>query len=223
MASPNEGISIPNLVTVTPLASAVNWGSGMDQIWRWDTVNNGWAKYGYQKPRSGGTAAWRKYNGSTFEELTSADVVLPGETFLYYRGGSATATFTLSGAVKEFTASPSYTISRANYQFVARPWPIGFKLSEINEVATWSALASAVNWGSGMDQIWRWDTTNNGWAKYGYQKPRSGGTAAWRKYNGSTFEELTDADAIGDDEGFLYYRGGSATLTLTFKALQAAE
>ena len=223
MASPNEGISISNLVTVAPLASAVNWGAAMDQIWRWDTTDNGWAKYGYQKPRNGGTAAWRKYNGSTFEELTSADVVLPGETFLYYRGGTATATFTLSGAVKEFSASPSYTISRANYQFVARPWPIGFKLSEINEVATWSALASAVNWGAAMDQIWRWDTVNNGWAKYGYQKPRNGGTAAWRKYNGSAFEELTDDDAIAADEGFLYYRGGTATLTLTFKPLQAAE
>ena len=197
----------------------------MDQIWRWDTTENGWVKYGYQKPRNG-TAAWRKYDtsGKTFSELTDTDVVLPGETFLYFRGGSATATLTLAGAVKEVTASPSYTISKGYYQFVARPWPVGFKLSELGEVATWSAITSVASWGGTMDQIWRWDTTSNGWVKYGYQKPRNG-TAAWRKYdaNSKTFSELTDDDAIGPDEGFLYFRGGSAALTLTFNALQSAE
>ena len=227
MANPTAGISISNLFTISSIATAPGWGSGMDQIWRWDTTVNKWAKYGYQKPARTGTAAWRKYNAdaNTFSELTSSDVVLPGETFLYFRGGSATATLTLSGAVKEFAASPTYTISKANYQFVARPWPIGFKLSELDEVATWSSLTTAPGWGSGMDQIWRWDTTVNKWAKYGYQKSARTGTAAWRKYdaNANTFSELTDADAIAADEGFLYFRGGSATLTLTFKALQPTE
>ncbi len=103
----------------------------MDQIWRWDTTVNKWTKYGYQKPARSGTAAWRKYDASsnTFSNLTDADVVLPGETFLYYRGNDATATFTLSGAGKEFTAQPVYTIGSGHYQFVARPWSIGFKLS----------------------------------------------------------------------------------------------
>lgn len=199
----------------------------MDQIWRWDTSVNKWAKYGYQKPARTGTAAWRKYDAdnNTFIELTVADVVLPGETFLYFRGGSATATLTLSGAVKEFSASPTYTISKANYQFVARPWPIGFKLSEIGEIATWSSLASAPGWGGTMDQIWRWDTVANKWAKYGYQKPARTGTAAWRKYDATNnaFVDLTDSDAIAADEGFLYFRGGSAVLTLTFKPLQPTE
>ena len=199
----------------------------MDQIWRWDTSVNKWAKYGYQKPARSGTAAWRKYDASsnTFSNLTDADVVLPGETFLYYRGNDATATFTLSGAVKEFTAQPVYTIGSGHYQFVARPWPIGFKLSELSQIATWSALATAPTFSGSMDQIWRWDTTVNKWAKYGYQKPARSGTAAWRKYdaNSNTFSNLTDDDTIGDDEGFLYYRGNDATLTLTFKALQPAE
>ena len=199
----------------------------MDQIWRWDTTVNKWAKYGYQKPARNGTAAWRKYdaNSNTFSELTSADVVLPGETFLYYRGNDASATFTLSGAVKEFAAQPVYTIGSGHYQFVARPWPIGFKLSEINEIATWSSLTTVPGFGGAMDQIWRWDTTVNKWAKYGYQKPARNGTAAWRKYdaNSNTFSELTNDDAIADNEGFLYYRGNDATLTLTFKALQPTE
>ena len=73
-----------------------------------------------------------------------------------------------------------------------------------------------------MDQIWRWDTSVNKWAKYGYQKPAFGGTAAWKKYDptqtgAAAFSALTDADAIGADEGFLYYRGNSESLTLTFK------
>ena len=197
----------------------------MDQIWRWDTTENGWAKYGYQKPRNG-TAAWRKYDTDlkTFSDLTSVDVVLPGETFLYFRGGTAAATLTLAGAVKEVTASPSYTIAKGNYQFVAYPWPVGFKLSELDGIATWSSISGVAAWGGGMDQIWRWDTTENGWVKYGYQKPRNG-TAAWRKYDTDlkTFSELTNDDAIGSDEGFLYFRGGTATLTLTFNALQPTE
>ena len=199
----------------------------MDQIWRWDSVNVCWAKYGYQKPARGGTAAWRKYNAATdsFSDLTASDVVYPGETFLYFRGNNGQASFTLSGAVKEFTASPQYTINKGNYSFVARPWPIGFRLSDLNEIATWSSLSTVPGFGSGMDQIWRWDSANVCWAKYGYQKPARGGTAAWRKYNAATdsFSDLTDSDAVADNEGFLYFRGNNATLTLTFKALQPAE
>ena len=225
--NPTAGIIVSNLFTISSITTAPGWGTAMDQIWRWDTTVNGWAKYGYQKPARTGTAAWRKYDATekTFSELTDADVVLPGETFLYFRGGTATATLTLAGAVKEVTASQSYTIAKGNYQFVARPWPVGFKLSELSDIATWSSLTTAPGWGTAMDQIWRWDTSVNGWAKYGYQKPARTGTAAWRKYdaNEKTFSELTDADAIGADEGFLYFRGGSATLTLTFNAIQAAE
>ena len=223
--NPTAGISVSNLFAISSITGVAAWGGTMDQVWRWDTTENGWVKYGYQKPRNG-TAAWRKYdaNAKTFSELASADAVLPGETFLYFRGGSATATLTLSGAVKEVTASPTYTIAKGNYQFVARPWPVGFKLSDLDEIATWSAITGVAAWGGTMDQIWRWDTTSNGWTKYGYQKPRNG-TAAWRKYDASekTFSELADADAIAADEGFLYFRGGSATLTLTFKALQPTE
>ena len=112
----------------------------MDQIWRWDTTVNKWAKYGYHQNPRGNPAlapAWRKYDASTstFVELTNDDVVLPGETFLYFRGGNATATLTLSGQVKEFTASPSYTIAKANYQFVAYPWPVEIKLSDLSNIA----------------------------------------------------------------------------------------
>ena len=95
----------------------------------------------------------------------------------------------------------------------------------VNQFVTVTPLATVPAFGGAMDQIWRWDTTVNKWAKYGYQKPARNGTAAWRKYdaNSNTFSELTNDDAIADNEGFLYYRGNDATLTLTFKALQPTE
>ena len=201
----------------------------MDQIWRWDTKNNKWAKYGYQKPARSGTAAWRKYNydsDKSFSELTDDDVVMPGETFMYMRGGGTTATLTLAGQVREFGYVGGYTISKANYQFIAYPWPIEFKIADIGNLATFSKITAVPGWGGTMDQIWRWDTKVNQWAKYGYQKPARSGKAAWRKYNYDTdnsFSELTDDDKIAAGEGFLYMRGGGETLTLTWKALESAE
>ena len=235
VADPTGPIAIDKLFTINNIKAAAAFGDGMDQIWRWDTTANNWAKYGYmQNPRMPGftTAAWRKYNGKTttdFAELTDADVIKPGETFLYKRGGSADANLTLAGQVKEFTASPSYLLKKSYPQFIAYPWPVEISLLNLGEIATFSNLKAAAAFGDGMDQIWRWDTVANNWAKYGYmQNPRMPGftTAAWRKYNGKTttdFAELTEADKIAAGEGFLYKRGGTADLTLTFKPLQAAE
>ena len=99
----------------------------------------------------------------------------------------------------------------------------------IDKLFTIDNIKATAAYGDAMDQIWRWDTTANGWAKYGYmQNPRmpSFKVAAWRKYNGKTttdFADLTEADKIAAGEGFLYKRGGSADLTLPFKPLQAAE
>ena len=92
----------------------------------------------------------------------------------------------------------------------------------IDRLFSVSSIKTTAGWGDSMDQIWRWDTTVNKWAKYGYQKPAFGGTAAWKKYDATktgtaAFSALTDADAIGAEEGFLYYRGNSEPLTLTFK------
>ena len=135
--NPTAGVKIDKLFTIDTITAVLAWGDAMDQIWRWDTTVNKWAKYGYQQNPRGKPAlapAWRKYDAATgtFTELTDADVVLPGETFLYFRGGNATATLTLAGQVKEFTATVSYTIAKANYQFVAYPWPVEIKLSEIS-------------------------------------------------------------------------------------------
>ena len=233
VGSAEAGVKINELFTIDAISAIAAWGDGMDQVWRWDATVNKWAKYGYHQNPRGNPAlapAWRKYDSATgtFAELTDDDVVLPGETFLFYRGGNATATLTLAGQVNEFTATKSYSIAKGYNQFVAYPWPVEIKLSELPNIATFSSIAAIAAWGDGMDQIWRWDTTVNKWAKYGYhQNPRGNPAlpAAWRKYDASTgtFSELTDDDKSLADEGFLYYRGGNATLTLTFNSLQAAE
>ena len=100
---------------------------------------------------------------------------------------------------------------------------------KIDKLFTIDTITSAPAWGNGMDQIWRWDTKVNGWAKYGYRgSSRDGIADAWRKYDAEksgeeAWSELTDEDKIGAGEGFLYFRGTTATLTLTFKPLQSAE
>ena len=92
-----------------------------------------------------------------------------------------------------------------------------------------SLLTSTDFFGSsfdGADQIWRWDTTANNWAKYFYEKKGRPAVYAWKKWNytESKAEDLTDADKLAPGEGFLFRRaGGTATLTFTWKALQAAE
>ena len=228
VGNPTAPVRIDKLLTIDNIKTVPGFGDAMDQIWRWDTTINKWAKYGYQKPSRGGTAAWRKYNAAdeSFSDLTDADVVTPGETFLYYRGNDDDCTLTLAGQVKEFgIADVGYTFQNGDNKFVAYPWPVAIKVGDIPELATFSSIKTVPGFGDAMDQIWRWDTTINKWAKYGYQKPSRGGTAAWRKYNpgDESFSDLTDADVIAAGEGFLYYRGNDEDLTLVWKPLKSAE
>lgn len=70
---------------------------GADQIWRWDAMVNGWAKYFYEKKGRTTVYAWKKWNyaESKVEDLTNADELAAGEGFIFRRaGGAATLTFT---------------------------------------------------------------------------------------------------------------------------------
>ena len=211
-------ISISNLVTVATPASNASWGNSMDQIWRWDTTRNNWQRYGFQKPR-GGVASWKAYDNSakTFSALTEDDSLTVGDTFLFFRGGSASTTITLSGGVKQFSAQKGYVVPAGGNVFMAYPWPVPFAISDITQYYDNCTPASNASWGNSMDQIWRWDTTRNNWQRYGYQKPR-GGTATWKAYDNSakTFSALTENDVVPAGQGFLFFRGGSAAATITF-------
>ena len=205
-----------------------------DQIWRWDTTVNKWAKYFYErKGRVGSyTYAWKKYNTTTSkaEDITADDVVVPGETFIFTRaGGTDPITLTLSGQVKEFTAAPSYSIPAGGNVFMAYPWPIEIKISDLQTLVT--AVTFAAFYGNAFaaaDQLWRWDASINKWAKYFYErKGRVGSyTYAWKKYNTTTSkaEDLTSDDVIHAGEGFIYTRaGGTEMLTFQWKPLQSAD
>ena len=80
---------------------------------------------------------------------------------------------------------------------------------------------------AGSDQIWRWDTTVNQWAKYSYSKLDRKGEPAWRKYlyleSTPSFADLTDADKLLAGEGFPFFRAGNDPITVTWKPLQSAE
>ena len=100
---PNEPVRIDRLLSISAIKDTPAWGDLMDKIWCWGAVENIWMKYGYQKPARSGTPAWRKYQSDTkvFADPTAADVIIPGEGFLYSRGGNATLTFTWNNPEEE--------------------------------------------------------------------------------------------------------------------------
>ena len=187
----------------------------MDQIWRYDSGENMWVKYGYYKTSRTATPAWKRYDAANnaFLELTDDDVVTAGDTILFYRGGAQT-TLTLSGAVKAFVATPSYALSAHAYTFIAYPWPVAFPIADISN---YYAGVGATSFGSLMDQVWRYDANENMWVKYGFYKTSRTATPAWKRYDSinNTFLDLGESDVIPAGQGFLFYRGGAET-TLTF-------
>ena len=207
--------------------TATSFG-GSDQIWRWDTTVNKWAKYSYSKLTRQGAPAWRKFNYGTdesFSDLTDEDAVKPGETFMFFRAGDEPVTVTLSGQVRAFGSPTGYTVAKENYVFMAYPWPVEVKIADLPNLGNWETLTTATSFG-GSDQVWRWDTTVNKWAKYSYSKLTRQGAPAWRKFNYATdesFSDLTDADKLLAGEGFLFFRAGDDPITITWKSLESAE
>ena len=231
-ANPGAAVRVDQL-----LASEDFYGNSFanaDQIWRWDTTVNKWAKYFYERKGRPGqyTYAWKKYNyaESKVEDITGVDVVEPGETFIFTRAGAADSiSLTLSGQVAEFTVTPAYQIPAGGNVFMAYPWPIEIKISALESlVAAETYAAFYGNSFANADQIWRWDASINKWAKYFYERKGRPGqyTYAWKKWNyaESKVEDLTNDDVVHAGEGFIFTRAGAAeTLNFQWKALQAAE
>ena len=132
-AAPEAPVKIDKLLS-GEFTTATSF-AGSDQIWRWDTTVNQWAKYSYSKLDRKGEPAWRKYlyleATPSFTDLTDADVVRPGETFIFFRAGNEPITVTLSGQVRAFGSPTGYTVAKANYVFMAYPWPIEVKISDL--------------------------------------------------------------------------------------------
>ena len=218
----NQAISVSNLVSRTGLTADMGWGSGMDQIWVMDTKKNEWAFYGYKlelpwDPES--TWQWKKCTDrsgdggmGTFTDLTDEDVLVPGDTFLFlHADNGADISLSLSGAVKPFTASASYTIAPNKYQFVAYPWPVELNIADLPNYMT--NASADMSWGSNMEQIWVMnpDPNANEWNFYGYWKefPWAEESKMMKCTDRSgdggmgTFVDLTAADKIPAGQGFL--------------------
>jgi hypothetical protein len=187
-----------------------------DQIWLWDTEGNDWVKYFYMKRGTQPAVGWCKA-GTTTE---TTDTIDDGQTFFFYRGSGATATtLTLSGQVKEFTASAQYDAPTAgNYKFIGYPWPTelpiaGFEKFQGAPKGAASCLVTA-------DQIWLWDTEGNDWVKYFYMKRGTQPAVGWCK--AGTTVETTDVIPAG--QGFFFYRGSGAAadkITFTYNTTSA--
>ena len=142
----------------------------------------------------------------------TSDTLDAGTTFFFYRGGSAATSLTLAGAVKDIKGQQQYSVSGGKYVFMSYPWPIelpiaGFDKSQANPAGALAISATA-------DQIWRWNTAKADWDKYFYRKGRGVTTPVWCAAGTTT--ETTDTVPVG--EGFFFYRGGSATETVTLAA-----
>ena len=216
----NKKISIPELFNNQDFAADVGWGSGMEQIWVMDTKKNEWAFYGFWKesPFSFDPSEWKwmkctdRSGEGTFVDLTDDDKLSPGDTILFLHADNGEdISLSLSGAVKPFEASSSYTVGPTKYQFVAYPWPVEFSIGDLPKY--WTGASADVGWGSGMEQVWVMNPnpTANEWNFYGYCKesPFSFDPAEWKmmkctdRSGEGTFVDLTAADKIPAGQGFL--------------------
>ena len=224
IANPGKAIKVDEVITGVKHKSGSQFNTGCDQLWRWDTTVNTWAKYGYRAIDKK-TSAWNRYDGANWQDLTDTDVLNPGDTFIFYNANSTDVTITLAGGVKEFTATPQYEIGNGKQRFVCYPWPVPFKVSKIKDCYTGGKSSSQFN--TGCDQIWRWDATPsvNTWVKYGFRAVDKK-TNQWQKYENNAWsgEALDDeSDIVPAGQGFVFYNAAATAITLNFKFGEDAE
>ena len=205
-------IDITNLLSCANHNANASFGSA-DQIWRWDTTNGRWDQYYYSKynKRQGTVDGWCT-KASEGKSLTTATIPA-GETFFYRNGGSAAQTLVLSGAIKAFSAEPSYSIPAGKQQLIGYPWPVAMPIADFAKFQV--NPVSNASFGS-ADQIWRWDTVAGAWKQYYYSKynKRQGTVDGWcTKESGGT---AVTSDSVNPGEGFFFRNGGSATQTISF-------
>ena len=206
----SDTIKIVDMLTVaTPKASPA-FGNNGDQIWKYDPTL-GWIKYWWRTASKN----WVKQGDTSVTE----DTVTSGDTVLFRRGGGAAATtITLSGAVRPFAATPTYSsIAASTSRFIGYPWPVEFDAITLPLYQTVGPKGSPA-FGNNGDQIWTYDSVT-GWKKYWY---RTAGKTY--RLQGDTVDATTIPIKAG--EGFFFRRGGGAaaeTITFTYPAKTVAE
>ena len=204
-----DGTAIPvkDLVSLASPSGSASIGAGADQIWRWNTAAADWDKYFYRSGRGVTNPGWTKSG----ETAPTADTVSAGETVFFSRAGDATA-LTLSGAVKEFAATSSYSVAKGKFVFMGYPWPMDFTISDFTSCyPNGTTPSGSASIGAGADQIWRWNTAAADWDKYFYRSGRGVTNPGWTKSG----ETVPTTDVIPMGEGFFFSRAGDA-VTITF-------
>ena len=202
----NPGIAIGDLISVGSPAGANTLGISADQIWLWNSTTANWIKY-FHRIQRGTDYGWCAEGATT----ATADTVSSGTTVFFYRGGSTTTTLTLSGAVKPAAGVSTATVAKGQFVFMAYPWPVALSVNSFSTYQT--APAGGNTLGTGADQIWLWDSTAANWVKY-FHRIQRGTDYGWCAEGSTTATEAT----IPVGTGFFFYRGGSATDTITFTA-----
>lgn len=204
-------VPVASLLTINNPAGAASASlPGNDQIWRWDTANSTWIKYYYRKVGTQAAIGWCAAGATT----VTTDTIPCGETFFFRRGtaGGSATTLTLSGAVKQFTASASYSVEPGKYCFMGYPWPIAMSIADFTKYQGAPAGAASASL-PGNDQIWLWDTETSDWVKYYYRKVGTQPAVGWCKAGATT----VTTDTIPAGEGFFFRRGTAGTTdTITF-------
>ena len=198
-------VAIGDLVTAGVPAGANTLAANADQIWLWDTTTANWVKY-FHRIQRGTDYGWCA-EGAT---AATTDTVSAGKTVFFYRGG-ATTSLTLSGAVKASTGVSSATVSNGQFVFMSYPWPVAIAINGFSSYQTSPAGANTL--AANADQIWFWDASKADWVKY-FHRIQRGTDYGWCA-EGET--SATDA-TIPVGTGFFFYRGGSASATITFTA-----
>lgn len=203
-------VPVASLVSVAaPAGGASANVPGNDQIWRWDSANSEWVKYYYRKVGAQAAVGWCAAGATT----VTTDTIPCGETFFFRRGtAGAATTLTLSGQVKPFAATTSYSVQPGKYCFMGYPWPVPMPIADFSKYQGAPAGgASAVV--PGNDQIWLWDTATSDWVKYYYRKVGAQAAVGWCKAGATT----VTSDTIPAGEGFFFRRGtAGAADTITF-------
>ena len=156
---------------------------------------------------------WATRESAGKDDVTT-DTIPAGETFFFVNNGNSEVTITLSGAVKPFAASPTYTVGAGKQIFIGYPWPVKLPIAGFDNYC--STPNSNATFGS-ADQIWRWGK-NGEWDQYFLCKPnpRTGVTVTgWATKASAGKESVTTAE-IDVGEGFFFVNNGNVEQTITF-------
>lgn len=201
-------IAIKDIIKSSNATANTAFGTS-DQIWRW--ADNEWKQYYLSKfsDRSKTIDGWVTKESAGKDKVTE-DTIPAGETF-FFKSMKA-QTVTLAGAVKPFTASPSYGVAASQQVFVGYPWPQKLPIAEFNKYCSNPTANTAFGT---SDQIWRWGK-NSEWDQYYFSKysDRSKTIDGWVTKASGGKESVTDAE-IDVGEGFFFKSMKAQTITFT--------